>query len=515
MIDLKTAALVGGVGAVGALWQNIKNVFAYIGSIFVVTVEFQYSETGEAFLMYAWKNFKYIPLGVRRVDIWHRYIKPKARTGAVAHECSSETMTFIDGWRPIFVKKEKGDYGYKNQTTLRFLRGTINVEKLMATIASEFDDKTHKSNMNQRFEVKRFFGKTPGMGNDQTQDNPYMKGYYAADSTRPIGYEKIQLGTPKSNDPWKNLSYNREIMEFKDEIVKWKNSEKWYKDRGLPWRFGAGCYGLPGSGKTSLIRAVSQELDLPIHIYDLTTMSNEELTKFWQQSLAAAPCVVLFEDIDRIFDPEKKVRGVKDKPPLTLDCLLNLVNGVEPAEGIMLFVTANDMTKIDPALGVLNKDGEPSRPGRLDRIVIFGTLDEEARGKIAKRILIDSPHLIDKVVAEGKNETGAQFEARCSKLALKGLWGDGKVYGPDDFDVSTVGSAYVPGTLKTSAEIKESETESSSLSGEAAPTSIAESVSATISEMVGETVAMSEAEIAKILSEAETVLSEVKMRRPM
>lgn len=425
---MKNVALIGGIGMIGALWQNIKNVFAYFASILVVTVEFQYSDTGEAFLSYCWKYYRYIPLGTRRMDIWNRYIKPKGRVGAVAHECSSQTMTFIDGWTPIFVKKQKSDNGYKSQTSISFIRGTMDIQVLMTAVASDFDARSHVENKAQRFEIKRFFGKVPG-ANNSDQDNPYMKGYYAADSTRPIGFSKTELGSPTSQDPWQNLSYNKEIMDFKNEIVEWKRSEGWFKERGLPWRFGAGCYGLPGTGKTSLIRAVSQELDMPIHIYDLTTMSNEELTKFWQQSLASAPCVILFEDIDRVFDDKKQIVGVKEKPPLTLDCLLNLINGVEPSEGIMLFITANDMSRIDPALGVLDKNGESSRPGRLDRIVIFGALDEENRNKIARRILKDSPDMIDRVVEEGAGETGAQFESRCAKIALRGRWGEQKIYG--------------------------------------------------------------------------------------
>jgi len=431
MIDLKSVALVGGIGMVGALWQNIKNVFAYFASILIVTIETQYTETGEAFLMYAWKNFKYVPLGTRRIDLWSRYIKPKGRHGSVAHECNSQTMTFLDGWKPIFVKKEKNDYGYKSQTQINFIRGTFNVEELMARVARDYDDLSHiKDAKRKRFEVKRFFGKNAS--NNAAVDSPYSKGIYSASADKPIGYNKTELGSPTPESPFSALAYNKEILAFKEEIVRWKQAETWYKGKGLKWRFGAGCYGGPGTGKTSFIRAIGQEIDVPIHTYDLTTMSNEELTTFWQQSLAVAPCIVLFEDADRIFDENRKIVGVKEKPPLTLDCLLNLINGVEPADGILVFVTANDMSKIDPALGVLDATGKPSRPGRLDRIVIFGALSEECRRQVAQRILKEMPEEIEQTVIDGKGESGAQFEARCSALALKSFWGEPKIYISDD-----------------------------------------------------------------------------------
>jgi SpoVK/Ycf46/Vps4 family AAA+-type ATPase len=108
---------------------------------------------------------------------------------------------------------------------------------------------------------------------------------------------------------------------------------------------------------------------------------------------------------------------------LTLDCLLNCISGVQPSNGVLVLVTANDFTKLDPALGVRDHTGKSTRPGRLDACVHIGNLTKEGRYKIAKRILSDVPELVDRTVIEGEGETGAQFESRCSKLALDKYWG--------------------------------------------------------------------------------------------
>jgi len=56
--------------------------------------------------------------------------------------------------------------------------------------------------------------------------------------------------------------------------------------------------------------------------------------------------------------PEKKDGNDNDKgrgalgPPLTFDCLLNCLDGVERADGIFTVITTNDLSKIDPALGL-------------------------------------------------------------------------------------------------------------------------------------------------------------------
>ena len=55
--------------------------------------------------------------------------------------------------------------------------------------------------------------------------------------------------------------------------------------------------------------------------------------------------------------PPKKEDDGDDKrprpaaPPLTFDCLLNCLDGVERADGIFTIITTNDIGKIDPALG--------------------------------------------------------------------------------------------------------------------------------------------------------------------
>jgi chaperone BCS1 len=48
-------------------------------------------------------------------------------------------------------------------------------------------------------------------------------------------------------------------------------SEKWYADRGIPFRRGYLLYGVPGSGKSSLIHALAGELMLDIYVVSLSS----------------------------------------------------------------------------------------------------------------------------------------------------------------------------------------------------------------------------------------------------
>ena len=56
------------------------------------------------------------------------------------------------------------------------------------------------------------------------------------------------------------------VADCKDFI----SSEEWYAERGIPYRRGYLLYGVPGSGKTSLIHALAGELGLDIYALSLS-----------------------------------------------------------------------------------------------------------------------------------------------------------------------------------------------------------------------------------------------------
>lgn len=156
---------------------------------------------------------------------------------------------------------------------------------------------------------------------------------------------------------------------------------------------------------TASVRAIGQELDLPIHIFDLASMTNSELREAWQSVTADLPAIALLEDIDGAFIGRTPAEGVE----LTFDCLLNCMDGVERMDGLLTIVTTNRPETLDDALC--------NRPGRIDVQLEFGPPDEAGRRHIASRILQDWPEAIEAIVAAGDGESGAQFERRCVAFA--------------------------------------------------------------------------------------------------
>lgn len=143
------------------------------------------------------------------------------------------------------------------------------------------------------------------------------------------------------------------VKDFRDFAS--SGTKKWYLSHGLPHRRSYLFYGPPGVGKTSTIRALCGELELPACFLALGDykIGNSEL----QASLRniPRPAMLVIEDIDALFNEDRK----SDNPsPLTFSALLNSLDGLLSTDGILTVMTTNHIEKLDPAL---------IRAGRVDR----------------------------------------------------------------------------------------------------------------------------------------------------
>ncbi|KAG9313221.1 P-loop containing nucleoside triphosphate hydrolase protein [Chiua virens] len=156
-------------------------------------------------------------------------------------------------------------------------------------------------------------------------------------------------------------------------------SEDWYAERGIPFRRGYLLYGVPGSGKTSLIHSLAGELGLDIYVVSLSSKGMSDNTLTTLMGHVPSRCILLLEDLDAAFtrsvSRDSSSTGAPTPSPstpnsndandgstLSLSGLLNSLDGVAAAEGRLLFATTNHIERLDPAL---------SRPGRMDVWVNF------------------------------------------------------------------------------------------------------------------------------------------------
>jgi hypothetical protein len=154
------------------------------------------------------------------------------------------------------------------------------------------------------------------------------------------------------------------------------NSESWYKHRDIPYTRGYLFYGLPGTGKTSVIKGLSNELQRHIHYLMLNNIKNDLQLLELLKNINYSETILVIEDIDCMNDIvkmrtgkiKKKKKDDKEESELTLSGLLNALDGIFSNSGRILVMTTNHPEVLDAAL---------IRPGRIDRKFLFDYCDND------------------------------------------------------------------------------------------------------------------------------------------
>lgn len=162
----------------------------------------------------------------------------------------------------------------------------------------------------------------------------------------------------------------------KDTIIntlsKFIDSENWYINHGIPYQLGILLYGAPGTGKTSLIKAIAGYLDYPI--YYLSPKNLEKIED--AMSTISDKCVVVIEDIDsnslthsRENKNKSEENSILEKyESVSLSEILNSLDGMFSTHGRILIATTNHIESLDAAL---------VRPGRIDLKIEIGYVNNE------------------------------------------------------------------------------------------------------------------------------------------
>lgn len=428
--------MAGGIlGSVAAAWGQIKNVWTQLSSLVIVQVRVQ-QYIADAMLVYLQDNAKTIKIGPQTYTGTWAHVKAINRTQLIAFRLLGQLGSFYIHKRKLLwvspgakgrdsSNPEFADLS-PNMLKISFIRRTFNADALVSDAVKHYnrirDDIS--SNTTQRHFIRRVYGLSKkramsSRGNDTPEESTKRKSNNIDTDYRnaiPLGYEHRDIGT-STDHALETLALSSFVNEAVLEARRWKVSEKWYREHSLPWRRGWLLYGQPGTGKTALVRALAEELDLPVYIYDLASLANDEFQLAWRQMLSSVPCIALIEDIDAVFDGRKTVVG-----DLTFDCLLNCLDGIERADGLFTIVTTNNPDKLDAALGIADETGKSTRPGRVDKAILMDCPDKDGRLKMAKRILAEYPIMWDSAVNDGEGETGAQFQERCASIALRLYW---------------------------------------------------------------------------------------------
>lgn len=437
---MQTDQIFGGVAAItilAALWSRIKSLSLRLVSLFVCRLTLE-GELVEAMHFYIWTNFRRSPFTEQSYGASSNFVSKVGRLINVGYEdVGSEMMFFWKGWRFLYVGCPLTQVASGHQHRrfeLKTIRGMWDIDQLVQDALDAYDRARngvtvvggHDVVKTGRFRIARLTGSrnTNMAQTAQAGDTPSRA---ISSSRTPLNRRYLRwkiedLGHIDRESKYLDLlSLDEKTMSVVEDARIWMKSRNWYKERGIDWRRGYLFYGLPGSGKSSIIRAIAQDLDIPLFSFDLSSMTNHDFVSNWREVMAYSPAIALMEDFDSVFDGRNNLTSTSTSSGVTFDCLLNCVSGVESASGVVLCITTNNISKLDPAIGTPTGSSLSSRPGRIDMVVETGPLSHGCRRKIASRILPEG-YDIDAVVLAGCGEVGAQFQERCSKLALDEYW---------------------------------------------------------------------------------------------
>ena len=157
--------------------------------------------------------------------------------------------------------------------------------------------------------------------------------------------------------------------KIKDPIMRFidKNTYKDYYKHGIPYKMNIMLHGPPGAGKTSLIHSIASECEANICVLNINSELKEDamIDAISQVNEDDKKSILVLEDIDCIFIDRKTNDSMKNH--ITMNGILNCLDGFNNPEGLIVIMTTNFPDKLDEAL---------MRSGRIDLDIELSHLDK-------------------------------------------------------------------------------------------------------------------------------------------
>jgi len=234
----------------------------------------------------------------------------------------------------------------------------------------------------------------------------------------PSALREVFVSTP--TETWEDVGGLDIVKQALQEAVEWPikfpNIYKYMKAKSPK---GILLYGVPGTGKTLLAKALAHESEAnfisikgPELLSKWVGESEKAIREIFHKARQAAPCIIFMDEIDAIV-PTRGEGGQNEGSQVTermVSQILTEMDGLESLKDVILLAATNRPDIIDSAL---------LRAGRFGKHIEVPLPDKEARKQIFKIHLKGKPIAddvdIDSLIASMEGKTGADIEMLCGE----------------------------------------------------------------------------------------------------
>ncbi len=215
-----------------------------------------------------------------------------------------------------------------------------------------------------------------------------------------------------------------QIQEIKESVELPLTNPEIFQEMGIKPPKGVILYGVPGTGKTLLAKAVANSTSATF----LRIVGSELIQKYlgdgpklvremFKVADMHAPSIIFIDEIDAIgrkrYDTES---GAAKEIQRTMLELLNQLDGFETRDDIKVIMATNRIEILDSAL---------IRPGRIDRKIEFGMPDAATKRRIfsihTSKMTLDKSVNLEELITSKEDLNGADIKAICTMAGMNAL----------------------------------------------------------------------------------------------